>query len=112
MVHFSRAAQCFADAGDTLSAWNEIGRGRALEAALGECSEGLSSIPREKLAEPATGWVSELDSYLDYSGLEIPEGQGGIATKAATLSATDVGRVEVLIESLQQWFSSENRKGI
>lgn len=112
MVHFSRAAQCFAGAEETLAAWAEIGRGRALESALGECNEGLSSIPREKLVEPATGWVAELDSYLDYSGLEIPEGKGGIATKASTLSATDVGRVEVLIRSLQQWFSAENRKGL
>lgn len=112
MVVFSRAAQCFAGAEQTLAAWNEIGRDRAIEAVLLECAEGLSSIPRDRLSGRAIAWVSQLDSFLDYSGLEIPEGSGGIATKAATLSAEDVARVSELVTSLQQWLSTENRKGL
>ncbi|GFM87783.1 hypothetical protein PSCICO_31820 [Pseudomonas cichorii] len=112
MVVFSRAAQCFAGAEQMLDAWNEIGKDRAIEVALLECSEGLSSVPRDRLSEPATGWVAELDSFLDCSGLEIPNGSGAIATKAATLSAEDVGRVAELVTKLQQWFSAENRKGL
>ncbi|MGO3543572.1 MAG: hypothetical protein ACTIOG_13905 [Pseudomonas helleri] len=112
MVVFLRAAQCFAGAEETLAEWNEIGKDRAIEVALIECSEGLSSIPRDRLSEPATGWVTELDSFLDYSGLEIPNGKGAIATKAATLTAQDVGRIAELVKSLQQWFSAENRKGL
>ncbi len=112
MVVFSRAAQCFAGAEETLAARNEIGKDRAIEAALIECSEGLSSIPRDRLSEPAAGWVAELDSFLDHSGLEIPNGSGAIATKAATLTAEDVGRVAELVTSLQQWFSTENRRGL
>lgn len=109
---FFRAAQCFATAEETLAAWNEIGKDRAVEAALLECNEGLSSIPRDKLSSPAIGWVSELDSFLDHSDLEVPEGEGRIAAKAATLSAEDVGRVAELVRSLQVWFSSENSKGV
>lgn len=111
MVVFSRAAQCFASAEQTLAARNEIGRDRAIAAALLECNEGLSSISRDRLSGPAIAWVSELDSLLDYSGLQIPEGSGGIATKAATLTAEDVGRVAELVTSLQKWLSTENRKG-
>lgn len=109
---FFRAAQRFADANDALTSWNEIGRVRAIEVALLECSEGLSSTPRDKLTGPAVGWVSELDSFLDYSGLSIPESKGGIATKAATLTAEDVGRIAELVKSLQAWFSAENKKGL
>lgn len=109
---FFRAAQRFADANDVLTSWNEIGRERAIEVALLECSEGLSSTPRDKLTGPAIGWVSELDSFLDYSGLSIPRGKGGIATKAATLTAEDVGHIAELVKKLQAWFSAENKKGL
>lgn len=108
---FFRAAQCFAGADDALTAWNEIGKDRAIEIALLECSEGLSSIPRDKLSGPAVDWVSELDSFLDHSGLKIPENKGAIATKAKTLTAEEVGRVAELVRKLQAWFSTENKKG-
>ncbi|MNJ28542.1 hypothetical protein D3C77_230810 [compost metagenome] len=109
---FFRAAQCFATAVDTLDAWNEIGREKAVEAALLECNEGLSSISRDKLSAPADAWVAELDLFLDPSGVVVAPGQGRIAAKAATLTAEDVGRVAELAKSLQQWFSAENRKGL
>ena len=112
MVHFLRAAQCFSTAEETLEAWSDIGKEKAIELALLECNEGLSSIHRSELADPATGWVAELDSFLDYSGLVVPKDAGGIATKAATLSAEDVGRLAELVKNLQKWFSAENRKGL
>lgn len=111
-MEFFRAAQCFATAVDTLDARNEIGREKAVEAALTECSEGLSSIPRDKLSAPADAWVAELDSFLDPSGLVVAPEQGRISAKAATLTAEDVERVTELTKSLQEWFSAENRKGL
>ncbi len=111
-MEFFRAAQCFASAVDTLDAWNEIGREKAVEAALLECSEGLSSIPRDKVGAPADSWVAELDSFLDHTGVVVAPGQGRIAAKAATLTAEDVGRVAELAKNLQKWFSAENRKGL
>ncbi|MDY7584710.1 hypothetical protein [Pseudomonas sp. CCI3.1] len=112
MMPFFRAANCFSSAEDTLSALDEIGKDKAVGLALIECSNGLSSIRRDQLTEPAIEWVSELSSFLDYSGLEVPKDQGGIPTKAATLTAAEVGRIAELVKNLQRWFSAENRKGM
>lgn len=109
-MSFSRAAQCFATAKDSLTPPLPYSAVEASEIAFRECSEGLSDVPRAKLDAQAQGWVSKLETLMDFSEISVPAGKGGLPAKAELLSEDDRKLLVQLVGDLQAWFSAENKK--
>jgi hypothetical protein len=76
--------------------------------AFHECTLGLEHVDGEHLDADAKVWVQTVREIMDTTGIVEDDGRGRWFIKADSLSLDDKSRFSTAVDSLADWFASQD----